>query len=141
ALTYGRAISDDGTRVVYALQTAANTTQVFVFDSRNNSSQQITNLTSRAADIPLNPTISGDGKRITFATRRNPLGTNGDGGVELFLYDLPTAVLTQVTSAPNNATAEVISSLNDDGSVAVFNFPRVLSGTVSDNAFADDAEI
>ena len=31
ALTYGRAISDDGTRVVYALQTATNTTQVFLF--------------------------------------------------------------------------------------------------------------
>ena len=34
AMTYGRAISDDGLRVVYAAQTAVNTTQVFLFDGR-----------------------------------------------------------------------------------------------------------
>ncbi|MDQ2856981.1 MAG: hypothetical protein M3R68_11675, partial [Acidobacteriota bacterium] len=89
ALTYGRAISDDGTRVVYALQTATNTTQVFLYDSRANGARQLTTLAARATDVPLNPTISGDGKRITFATRRNPVGTNSDGGVELFLYDIP----------------------------------------------------
>src|ERR1700730_7396431 len=35
ALTNGRAINDDGTRVVYSLQTATNTTQVFMFDARD----------------------------------------------------------------------------------------------------------
>ena len=141
ALTYGRAISDDGTRVVYALQTALNTTQVFLFDSRAGSSRQLTNLGTRSADVPLYPTISGDGKRITFATRRNPLGTNADGSVELFLYDVPTAVLSQVTSALNTATAEVVSSLNDDASNVVFNFPRTMSGSVSDSDFANNCEI
>lgn len=34
AMTYGRAISDDGTRVVYSAETATNTTQVFLFDGR-----------------------------------------------------------------------------------------------------------
>src|SRR6185312_8562524 len=83
----------------------------------------------------------GDGKRVLFATRRNPVPANSDGGVELFLFDVPTGVLTQVTSAPSTATAEVVSSTNDDGSVAVFSFPRVLSGAVSDSAFANDSEI
>src|SRR5215471_5340353 len=32
ALTYGRAISDDGSRIVYSAQTALNTTQVFMYD-------------------------------------------------------------------------------------------------------------
>ena len=38
ALTYGRAISDDGIRVVYASQTATNTTQVFLYDGRGSAS-------------------------------------------------------------------------------------------------------
>src|SRR6185312_1026935 len=137
ALTYGRAISDDGTRVVYAQQTATNTTQVFFFDSRAGFARQLTTLAARATDVPLHPTLSGDGKRVLFATRRNPVAANSDGGVELFLFDVPTGVLTQVTSAPSTATAEVVSSTNDDGSVAVFSFPRVLSGAVSDSAFAN----
>src|SRR6185503_3539175 len=34
AMTYGRAISDDGARVVWSAQTTSNTTQVFLFDGR-----------------------------------------------------------------------------------------------------------
>jgi uncharacterized protein YjdB len=141
ALTSGRAISDDGTRVVYALQTATNTTQVFLFDARANGARQITSLTSRATDVPLDPTISGDGKRIAFATRRNPLGTNSDASVELFLYDIPTGQLAQLTNSTKEATAEVVSSLNDDGSVAVFNFPRVLTGAVANSDYVNNSEI
>src|SRR6185503_13336172 len=34
AMTYGRAISDDGTRVVYSAWTAENSSQVFFYDGR-----------------------------------------------------------------------------------------------------------
>jgi Tol biopolymer transport system component len=87
ALTYGRAISDDGLRVVWSAQTATNTTQVFLFDGRNsNTPRQITSLGSRATDVPLHPTISGDGSRIAFATRRAVAGqgSNSDTSVELY---------------------------------------------------------
>ncbi len=141
SVTYGRAISDDGLRVVYSDQIANNRSEVFLFDARFGSTLQVTSLGDRAGDVPLHPTISGDGRRITFATRRNPLGANGDRSVELFLYDVSTGQLAQLTNAPAQATAEVVSSLNDDGSVAVFNFPRVLSGTVSENDFANNSEI
>ena len=43
--------------------------------------------------------------------------------------------------APAGATAEVISSLNDDGSLVAFNFPRILSGAVSSNSLANNSEI
>ncbi len=141
ALTSGRAISDDGARVVYALQIGTNTSQVFLFDARANGARQITQLSARGTDVPLNPTISGDGKRIVFATRRNPLGTNSDASVELFLYDIPTGQLAQLTNSTREATAEVVSSLNDDGSVAVFNFPRVLSGVVANTDYVNNSEI
>lgn len=141
AFTRGRAISDDGTRTVYAAQTAANSTQVFLYDSESNSTRQITSLGSRATDVPLHPTISGDGQRISFATRRSVTGGNSDGSVELYVYDIPTSQYTRVTNAPSAATAEVVSSLNDDGTLVAFNFPRVLSSPASSSEFSNNSEI
>ncbi len=141
SLTHGRAISNDGRRVVYSARTAARSTQVFLYDGRNDHMRQITTLGSRAADVPLHPAISGDGSRVAFATRRNVSGGNADGSVELYLYDLPTGKFSRVTDAPAAATAEVVSSLNEDGSLVAFNFPRVLDETVSDNEFANNSEI
>ena len=141
SMTYGRAISDDGSRVVYSAETAPNQSQVFLFDERSGATMQITALSARADDVPLHPTISGDGKRVAFATRRNVIGGNNDRSVELYVYDTPTGQITKLTEAPATATAEVVSSLNDDGSIAAFSFPRVLSGSVSSNDFADNSEI
>jgi hypothetical protein len=145
ALTYGRAISDDGARVVWSARTAANTTQVFLFDGRNgNTTRQITALGSRATDVPLHPTISGDGTRIAFATRRAVpgQGANSDSSVELYTYDIPSGTFGRVTNVNSSgATADVVSSMNDDGSVIAFNFPRLLSGPVSNDIFANDSEI
>ena len=109
-----------------------NQTQLFMFDGRDDSVRQLTNLGSRAVDVELQPTISGDGRRVAFATRRRVTNTS-DGGVELYLLDLPTGVVQQITNAPAAATAEIVSSLNFDGSVVAFNFPRILSGAVSED--------
>ena len=134
AMTYGRAISDDGARVVYSSETATNSSQVFFFDGRSgNVNRQVTSLGVRATDVALHPTISGDGKRISFATRRAVTGfSNSDNSVELYTYDIPTATFARITSAPaeadcfdgSNAACEVVSSLNDDGSIVAFNFPH-----------------
>lgn len=123
-LAEGRAVSNDGMRLVYSASTAENQTQVFMFDGRENSVRQLTQLGSRSVDVSLQPTISGDGKRVAFATRRRVVGTS-DGGVELYLIDLPTGQVQQVTNAPSSATAEVVSSLNFDGTLIAFNFPRI----------------
>ncbi|HXT62204.1 MAG TPA: lamin tail domain-containing protein, partial [Pyrinomonadaceae bacterium] len=140
-ITYGRAISDDGTRVVYSGETAANSSQVFFYDGRGgNVNRQVTSLGTRTTEVPLHATISGDGKRIAFVTRRTVTGfSNADASVELYTYDIPTTSFARVTSAPaeadcfdgSNLACEVVSSLNDDGSTIVFNFPRALSGTVA----------
>jgi len=144
AVTYGRAISDDGLRVVYSAQTATNTTQVFLFDGRAGGvNRQITTLGSRVTEVPLHPTISGDGSRIAFAARRSVPGatSNSDGGVELYVYDLPTSAFSKITNAPSSATADVVSSLNDDGSIVAFNFPRILSGAVTNSGTENNSEI
>jgi uncharacterized repeat protein (TIGR01451 family) len=145
ALTYGRAISDDGRRVLWSAQTATNTTQVFLFDGRNNNTvRQLTALGSRATDVPLHPSLSGNGNRVSFATRRAVAGTgsNSDTSVELYTFDIPSGTLGRVTNVnSSSATAEVVSSLNNDGSVIAFNFPRLLSGAVSNSDFANNSEI
>jgi hypothetical protein len=145
ALTYGRALSDDGLRVVWSAQTATNTTQVFLFDGRGgNTTRQITTLASRVTEVPLHPTISGDGQRLAFATRRTVSGggSNSDGSVELYTYDIPSSTFGRVTNvASSSATADVVSSLNYDGSVIAFNFPRILSGAVANSDFANNSEI
>ena len=140
SLTEGRAVSEDGMRVVYSSTVATNQSQVFVYEGRENAVRQVTALGSRAVDVKLQATISGDGRRIAFATRRRVLSSS-DGGVELYLLDLPTGQVQQVTDAPAAATAEVVSSLNFDGSRVAFNFPRVLSGPVSQDEWRNNSEI
>jgi hypothetical protein len=144
AMTSGRAISDDGKRVVYSAETATNTTQVFMFDGRSGGTvRQITSLGARVTEVPLDPTISGDGSRIAFAARRSVsgAGSNSDGSVELYVFDFPTLTFSKITNAPSSATAEVVSSLNDDGSIIAFNFPRVLSGAVTNSGTENNSEI
>jgi Tol biopolymer transport system component len=142
AVTYGRAISDDGTRVVYSALTAPNASQVFLFDGRSgNQIRPVTFLGSRATDVPLHPTISGDGTRIAFATRRAVLPNNPDSGVDLYTFDVPTGQTARVTNGPATATADVVSSLNDTGTLVAFNFPRVLSGAVVFSDYANNTEI
>ncbi|PYS79692.1 MAG: hypothetical protein DMF70_12580, partial [Acidobacteria bacterium] len=149
-MTYGRAISDDGTRVVYSGETATDSSQVFLYDGRGGSAlRQITSLGVRVTEVPLQATISGDGTRIAFATRRSITGfSNSDNSIELYTFDTPTGQFARVTSAPAEAdgfdaglrVAEVVSSLNDDGSIVAFNFPRALSGVVT-SGFENKSEI
>ncbi len=141
AMTYGRAISDDGTRIVYSGETTANSSQVFLFDGRSGDvTRQITALGVRVTEVPLHPTISGDGSCIAFATRRPFTGfSNSDNSIELYTFDIPSSEFARVTNAPaeadgfdgSNRAAEVVSSLNDDASIVAFNFPRALSGSVA----------
>ena len=139
-LTDGPALSDDGMRLVYSKTTEPNQTQVYLYDRGLGMSRQLTHLPARVTDVKLQPAISGDGLRVTFATRRRVVNTS-DGSVELYLIDLPTSEIQQLTDAPAGTTAEILSSLNADGSLVAFNFPRVISAPVSQSEFANNCEI
>ena len=142
ALTPGRAISDDGLRVVFSAADSRGASQVFLFDGRNDSVlRQLTHLGTRQTDVPLHPSISGDGSRVVFATRRSVAGGNSDSSVELYLHDIPTNSTSRLTDAPREATAEVVSSLDDEGASVAFNFPRPLAGPLVSAEFADTSEI
>lgn len=139
-VSQGRAVSNDGMRFVYSASVGPNQTQVFMLDARERSVRQLTQLGSRVTDVKLQPAISGDGKRVAFATRRR-VTTASDGSVELYVLDLPTGQMQQITNAPSSATAEVVASLNFDGSLVAFNFPRVLSEPEVEDDFANNSEI
>lgn len=141
SLAYGRTISDDGLRLVYSAETELNASQLFLWDGRNNITRRLTSLEARDEDVPFQASISGDGLRMSFATRRDVIGSNPDHSVELYLLDIPSGQIESITSAPARATAEIVSSLSDDGSLVAFNFPRVLFGTVSSSGFANNSEI
>ncbi len=139
-LGVSRIVSNNGSRLVYSAQAGDDDHELFVYDLNADGPRQITSFGSRVTDVPLAPAISGDGKRISFATRRRALNSS-DGSVELYIFDVPTGQILQVTNAPSAATAEVVSSLSFDGRKVVFNFPRILSGAVSNNVFANNSEI
>ncbi len=144
AMTYGRAISDDGLRVVWSAETATNTGQVFLFDGRNNNTtRQITSFGSRATDVPLHPTISGNGARIAFASRRGlPGAVSGGTSPALYTFDIPSGFFGFVAQEnSSSATAEILSSMSDDGSIIAFNYARILSGAVSNSDFRNNSEI
>lgn len=116
--------------------------QVFLLDGRNNfAARQLTQLGTRASDVPLNASISGDGDRVAFATRRSVTGGNSDASAELYVYDIPTAHVTRITNAPSGATAEVVSSLDDAGTLVAFSFARSLAEADVPPDFANDSEI
>jgi uncharacterized protein (TIGR03437 family) len=140
SLAEGRAVSNDGNRLAYSALTDTNQSQVFLFEARDRSIRQLTQLGSRSVDVKLEPTISGDGRRVAFATRRRVLNTS-DGGVELYVLDLPSGQVQQITNAPSTATGNVVSSLSFDGSLVAFSFPRILSGPVSDDDLRNNNEI
>ena len=50
------------------------------------------------------------------------IGSNADHSVELYTFDVPSAQFQRVTNASSRATAEVVSSLNDDGSLIALVF-------------------
>ncbi|HKR58249.1 MAG TPA: lamin tail domain-containing protein, partial [Pyrinomonadaceae bacterium] len=140
-LAYGRVISDDGLRIVYSAETEPNSSQLFLWDGRNNVTRQLTALGSLEDEVPLQGTISGDGLRVAFATRRTVIGGNTDHSVELYVLDIPSGQIEQITDAPGSANSEVVSSLNDDGSLVTFSFPRVLAGPVSSSSLANNPEV
>ena len=149
ALTYGRALSEDGRRLVWSAETEPAASQVFLWDGRNGFTRQITALGDRVTDVPLHPSISGEGSRISFATRRPVIPGNSDNSIEVYTYEISSGTYARVTDATAAADGftgsrrdvEVVSSLSDDGSIIAFNFPRVLSGAVANPDFVNNSEI
>ena len=76
------------------------------------------------------PDINAAGDRIVFRSTTNPLGSNGDGNNEIFLWDAATG-LTQIT----NTTSSFVSdspSINAAGNRIAFSSTADLVGSNGD---------
>lgn len=72
---------------------------------------QITNDPVQSSQVS---SMNGDATRISFSSFANINGENPEGNLELFLFDIPTAIFTTVTSNPsgNSGSQEISESGN-----------------------------
>src|SRR5262245_48233768 len=61
------------------------------------SSQTLEIIPGLAGGIIRTHQVSGDGRKVVFASAGNPTGQNADGNVEIFIYDVATKQTFQLT--------------------------------------------
>jgi uncharacterized repeat protein (TIGR01451 family) len=92
-------ISDDGKLVAFAGtsdlvgQNPDQSLEIFLFDSSTGVTTQLTNSVGTSNYEPF---ISGDGTKVAFVSNRND-GGNPDGSSEIFLMNLQSSTITQLT--------------------------------------------
>jgi len=125
-------INADGTRIAFEStrdlvgSNADGNREIFLFDTTSGLTQ-ITSTTGFIGNT--NPSINADGTRIAFDSNRDPLGTNADGNIEIFLFDT-TSGLTQITSTTGGGNRE--PSINADGTRIAFEATSDPLGTNAD---------
>lgn len=129
------AINADGTRIAFRSNsdiTGANPDQnseIFLFDTNTMMFMQITDT---AGSSNLDPAINVDGTRIAFESNHDITGGNNDGNVEIFLSDLSTMTITQITDTLGGGDfSNRGPTINADGTRIAFESNRDLTGTGS----------
>jgi Tol biopolymer transport system component len=103
--SYGPKIDAAGDRIVFTSDgdltghNADRNAEIFLFDKTTPIIIQVTN-SSGGLNRTLAGSINADGSRFVFSSDRDLTGQNADGGPEIFLYDLNTSTLSQITNAP-----------------------------------------
>jgi hypothetical protein len=105
-------VDDVGTWVVFQSAMSTSVSKIFRVRTDGTGLQQLTFFESYYPDI------SGAGDRIAFVSHADPLGTNVDGSAEVFVWEVPTSILRQVTSFGSGEIGRV--RLSRDGAFATF---------------------
>jgi Tol biopolymer transport system component len=114
-------ISADGTRIAFLsgadLARVGNPNharRIFLFDTTTSRFTQITNASFEpfGSQLTLAPTISGNGTRIVFRSEEDLTGDNPDQEQQVFMFEIATGRLTQITSG-----GLVSSGFNDSPSI------------------------
>lgn len=109
-------ISGNGGRIVFTSDvdfTGNNpdrSDEIFVYDI---DAPEFTQITSASDAFLRVPKISFDGGRVVFDGVSNIAGANPDGNQEVFLYDFPSAMVTQITQT--NGSLNVSPWISGDG--------------------------
>ncbi len=125
--------SDDLRRVVFRSEqdlvglNPSRTSQIYLFDTVDRSFRQITLGTREFALRSFPPVISGDGGVVALLSREDPVQKNADGSREIFLYNVATGSLRQVTEG-SQLSFPSIPALSRDGRRIAAKITRSLSG-------------
>jgi len=97
--------------------------EVYLYDTTTGITTQITFTT---VGENLHATISADGTRIAFHSDADLTGGNPDMNIEVFLFDIPTGMFTQITDETVGVSAD--ASINGDGTHIVFESNADING-------------
>ena len=130
--TFEPSIDAAGTRI--AFRSTANLTgenpngnfEIFLFDTTTGSLTQLTTGIGFVSPPIADFEINAAGTRIAFASRANPTGENPDGNIEVFLFDIITSSLTQLTHTTNGFIG--VPALNAAGTRITFASTANLTG-------------
>ena len=115
AVSYWPNISADGTRIAYR-----SGFDIWLYDTQALAYTRITTAPHPLYDSSL-PSISADGGTIAYQSRVDfPGQTLVQDNYDIWLYDVPSASYTRVTSGTSGTENSAYAALNDDGSHVVF---------------------
>jgi len=147
--SFGRSISADGTRIAFVSSAdlaGANPDgnyELFLYDTVSDVFSQVTDTASPHGGPGMSVDISRDGSRIAFASTADLTGQNPAGAYEVFLYDVSSDSIVQVTQGVYGGGA---ISLSADGTLLCFRSSADITGDNPDlgdeifvyNAYSDD---
>lgn len=136
-------ISADGRRVAFQTNTdltgndADGNFEIFVYETATKAIAQVTDTTSESWSVYSDHgslSINADGARIAFRSAANLTGHNADGNYDLFLLEVNTGNITQVTDTIGGHN--IGQSINADGARIVFSSLADLTGGNPGDRFA-----
>jgi Tol biopolymer transport system component len=134
-------ISDDGEWIVFASaadpvqENGDGTIELFLMRSDGSDITQLTDDDTLGDGRPECPMISGSGNRVLFYGNHDPTGTNPDHHTQLFVLDLASSNLTQLTQGdseiflPYSYQGRCYPAISDDGERVAFSSSADLTGT------------
>src|SRR5436305_3829136 len=139
-------ISQDGSRVSFAAKddplgtNPDGNSEIFLYDGA--TLRQITNTTpadasTRTRDGNFQPSLTDDGRFIAFSSNRNLANQNGDGNLEIFIFDTLANTFTQLTNTVGTVGASDAKISGDGTRVAYIRDNNASASTQRDLVIQD----
>ncbi|MGH9820585.1 MAG: TolB family protein [Pyrinomonadaceae bacterium] len=135
-------MSSDGTRIVYSSTAdptggnADGNQEIFAYSTATGATTQITNTNACQNS---QPSISGDGNHVAFASTCfiTDTGQYYPGAIELFEYDFTFSAFTRITNTVANITVftNQLPAVNSDGSRITFISNADFTGSNGDHNY------
>jgi Tol biopolymer transport system component len=106
--------------------------KIFLFDTSTRTFTQITNSTGGGSFAATFPSINANGTHITFSSDRDLTRENPDGNSEIFLFDISTGTLRQLTNTTGVRIFGEVPAINADGTRITFSSTGDLTGNNTD---------